>query len=56
MATNWNDLKHKASPDKRDRLERVALAELDTLERSGMGILRSKRHQSQVDVSIWSRG
>lgn len=51
MATKWNDLKHKASPEKRDRLKREALAELDTLERSGMGILRTTRHQTQVAVA-----
>ncbi len=36
MATKWNDLKHKASPEKREQLKREAMAELDTLERSGM--------------------
>ena len=51
MATKWNDLKHKASPEKREQLKREAMAELDTLERSGMGILRTTRHQTQVAVA-----
>lgn len=51
MATKWNDLKHKASPEKREQLKREAVAELDTLERSGMGILRTTRHQTQVAVA-----
>lgn len=51
MATKWNDLKHKASPGKREQLKREAVAELDTLEHSGMGILRTTRHQTQVAVA-----
>ena len=39
MATRWNDLKHKASPEKRELLKREAVTELDTLERSGMATL-----------------
>jgi predicted transcriptional regulator len=48
MATKWNHLKHKASPEKREELKREALA---VLERSGMGILRTTRHQTQVAVA-----
>ncbi len=33
MATKWNDLKHKASPEQREQLKREAVTELDTLER-----------------------
>jgi len=48
MATNWNDLKHKASPEKRERMEVEARAEL---ERLGFGKLRQARQQTQVAVA-----
>ncbi len=51
MATKWRDLKHKASPEKRERLKQEALAELDAMERSGMAVLRTARHQTQVEVA-----
>ena len=51
MATKWKDLNHKASPEKRERLKGEALAELDSMERSGVAILRTARHQTQVAVA-----
>ena len=51
MATKWMDLKHKAPPEKRERLKQEALSELDALERSGMAVLRTARHQTQVALA-----
>lgn len=51
MATKWSDLKHKASPEKREQLKQEALAELDVAERTGMAVLRTARHQTQVEVA-----
>ena len=48
MATKWSDLKHKASPEKRERMEAEANAEL---ERLGFGKLRQARQQTQVAVA-----
>ena len=33
MATKWKDLKHKASPETRERVKREALAEYAEMER-----------------------
>ena len=35
MATKWKDLKHKASPETRERVKREALAEYAEMERIG---------------------
>ena len=51
MATKWTNLKHKASPEKREQLKQEALAELDAMERTGMAVLRTARHQTQVEVA-----
>ena len=51
MATKWKDLKHKATPEKREQLKQEALAELDAMERTGMAVLRTARHQTQVEVA-----
>jgi transcriptional regulator with XRE-family HTH domain len=48
MATNWNDLKHKSSPEVRARLKREAH---DELERIGFGKLRQARQQTQVAIA-----
>ncbi|MGA8043226.1 MAG: hypothetical protein WCA37_10515 [Terracidiphilus sp.] len=48
MSMKWNDLKHKASPAKRARLQREAHAEL---ERIGFDKLRLARKQTQVAVA-----
>jgi len=48
MATKWNDLKHKASPESREVLRGEAQAEL---ERIGFGKLRQARQQTQVAVA-----
>lgn len=48
MPTNWNDLKHKASPEVRARLKREARAEL---QRIGFDKLRQARQQTQVAVA-----
>ena len=48
MPTNWNDLKHKSSPEVRARLKREAHAELD---RIGFHKLRQARQQTQVAVA-----
>ena len=39
MATKWKDLKHKASPETRERVKREALAEYAELERIGVGAI-----------------
>jgi predicted transcriptional regulator len=51
MAMKWNELKHKASPEKRERLKQQALEELAAVERTGVGIIRAARHQTQVAVA-----
>jgi hypothetical protein len=48
MATNWNDLKHKSSPEVRGNLKKEAHAELD---RIGFHKLRQARQQTQVAVA-----
>jgi hypothetical protein len=48
MATNWNDLKHKSSPEVRATLKREAH---DELERIGFGKLRQARQQTQVAIA-----
>jgi hypothetical protein len=48
MPTNWNDLKHKSSPERRATLKREADAEL---ERIGFHKLRLARQQTQVAVA-----
>ena len=48
MATKWNDLKHKSSPEVQERVDREALAEL---ERIGFGKLRQARQKTQVAVA-----
>jgi len=48
MATKWNDLKHKSSPEVRANLQREAHAEL---ERIGFHKLRQARLQTQVAVA-----
>jgi transcriptional regulator with XRE-family HTH domain len=48
MATNWNNLKHKSSPEVRARLKREAH---DELERIGFGKLRQARQQTQVAIA-----
>jgi hypothetical protein len=48
MATNWNDLKHKSSPEVRATLKREAH---DELERIGFGKLRQSRQQTQVAIA-----
>ncbi len=48
MATQWNDLKHKSSPDVRAALKQEAHAEL---ERIGFGKLRQARHKTQVAIA-----
>src|ERR1035438_10299229 len=44
----WKDLKHKASPEKRERIKREAVAELD---RVGFASLRKARRQTQVELA-----
>ena len=41
MATKWNDLKHKASPEIRESAKREVLAEYTELERIGNGAIDS---------------
>jgi hypothetical protein len=48
MATNWNDLKHKSSPEVRANLQREAHAEL---ERIGFHKLRQARQKTQVAIA-----
>lgn len=48
MATSWNDLKHKSSPQARAKLKREADAEL---ERIGFHKLRQARKQTQVAIA-----
>lgn len=48
MATKWNDLKHKSSPEVRANLKREAHAEL---ERIGFHKLRQARQKTQVAVA-----
>jgi hypothetical protein len=51
MTTKWKDLKHKASPETRERIKREALAEYAELERIGVGAIRVARQQTQVAVA-----
>ena len=51
MATKWDDLKHKAPPEKRARIKQQALDELAVVERAGVGFIRAARHQTQVTVA-----
>ena len=51
MATKWKDLKHKASPEKREQLKQQALTELDAMERSGMAVFRTAQRQTQVEMA-----
>ena len=51
MTTKWKDLKHKASPETRERVRREALAEYAELEGIGVGALRVARQQTQVAVA-----
>ncbi len=51
MATKWKDLKHKASPETRERVKREALAEYAEMERIGVGVIRVARQQTQVAVA-----
>jgi hypothetical protein len=48
MATKWNDLKHKSSPEVRANLQQEAHAEL---ERIGFHKLRQARQQTQVAIA-----
>lgn len=48
MATKWNDLKHKSSPEVRANLQREAHAELDHI---GFHKLRQARQQTQVAIA-----
>ena len=48
MATNWNDLKHKSSPEVRAALKLEARAEL---ERVGFGKLRQARQKTQAAIA-----
>ncbi len=48
MSTNWNDLKHKSSPEVRAGLKREAHAEL---ARIGFHKLRRARQQTQMAVA-----
>jgi hypothetical protein len=48
MPIKWNDLKHKASPEVRAKLQREARAEL---QRIGFDKLRQARQQTQVAVA-----
>src|SRR5664279_4846436 len=48
MATKWNDLKHKSSPEVRVNLQREAHTELD---RIGFHKLRQARQQTQVAIT-----
>jgi hypothetical protein len=52
MATKWKDLKHKSSPEKRERLKHEAFAELDAIERSGVGeLLQASGPQPATTIS-----
>lgn len=51
MATKWKDLKHKASPETREKVKREALAEYAEMERIGVGVIRVARQQTQVAVA-----
>jgi hypothetical protein len=48
MATKWNDLTHKSSPEVRANLQREAHAEL---ERIGFHKLRQARQKTQVAIA-----
>lgn len=51
MDTKWKDLKHKASPEMREKARREALAEYAEMERIGVGVIRVARQQTQVAVA-----
>jgi hypothetical protein len=44
----WKDLKHKASPEERERIKREAIDEFD---RMGFASLRKARQQTQVELA-----
>jgi len=46
--TNWNDLKHKGTPEMRAKVDAEAVAEL---ERVGFAALRKARKQTQVELA-----
>jgi DNA-binding XRE family transcriptional regulator len=46
--TNWNELKHKASPEERAKVRAEAAVEL---ERVGFAALRKARSQTQVELA-----
>ena len=48
MATKWKDLKHKASPEEREKIKRDAVEEL---QRMGLGKLRQARAQTQIALA-----
>ncbi len=48
MAIKWKDLKHKSSPEERDKIKREAV---DELQRMGLGKLRQARAQTQVALA-----
>lgn len=51
MPTKWKDLKHKVSPEIRERVKREALAEYAEMERIGVGVIRVARQKTQVAVA-----
>ena len=44
----WKDLKHKASPEERERIKREAIEEFD---RMGFASLRKARQQTQAELA-----
>jgi len=46
--TRWQDLKHKGSPEERERMGREALAEYDA---KGFGAVRKAREMTQVELA-----
>jgi hypothetical protein len=44
----WKDLKHKASPEERERIKREAIDEFD---RMGFASLRKARQQTQAELA-----
>jgi len=48
MATNWKDLKHKATSEQREQVRREAVADL---ERIGYTALRRARDLTQVEIA-----
>jgi predicted transcriptional regulator len=51
MATKWKDVRHKASPEVRERVKREALSEYAQMQKSGVGALRMARKLTQVAVA-----